>query len=248
MKGLLKSEKLREVLRLAKTENMENISLYIVDDDELQITTAEQLEKQIFMNAILKVYPSLLAVDEASCELYKQICSKNLSELKSAMRELVALLPKHLAELIGDFLGLEDDIPLTYVQIANKHNKGKDYIYPKIREAIEFLLQRETKNMFLNLLGLLELTSDNCMFLCDKDCLDKEFHYIQHLPCSRRIYKALLRNKIYTLEQLAGVSEQQLLKRSGIGKGSISELKTIMSKFGISFLDAKSNEKDIEKE
>lgn len=244
MKGLLKSEKVREALRLAKTNN---ILLYIVDKDELQILNAEQLEKQIFMSALLKVYPSLLAVDEDGSELYQQICSKKLSELKSAMREVVALLPKHLEEQMVDFLGLEDDIPLTYEQIAQKHNKGKNYIYYKIREAIEFLLQHETKNMFLNLLGLLELTPDNCVFLCDKDCFDKEFHYVQHLPCSRRVYKALLRNKIYTLEQLADISEKDLMRHSGIGRESINELKSMMSKLGISFLDAQLDEKDIEK-
>ena len=242
MKEILKSKKLNEILSLAQTKD---IAVYIVENDQFEILNVDKLKKDLFLKRLLEIFPALQPYDLESCDIFNKICATDLTTLKNATKEVINTVPSKKKEIMYDYIGVNQNIPLSYSQIAEKYGLASNYVYQSIfREFCEKLFRREGKNLFLKKLGIIELTEKNCLYLHNVKNLPKNFHYVPHLPISTRALNALMNNNFVILEQLTEKTENELLRLRKIEKRVLEEIKSIMKQHGLFFSDEKiENEK-----
>jgi len=221
MKKILKYRKFREILKLAETNI---IGVYIFENGDFQIFDVEETKKKLFLEKLLSVFPAITTRTN-----FSKVESKSLQELKSAMTEIVSILPERRKMVMIDFLGLADEIPIEKIEIAEKHNITLAKVNELFHYGREDLWQRDSLGKFIKILNLKDLWMQN----------QENPHPISHIPFSTRTYKALKSHGFDSLEQLSSKTEEEVLRIHNFGQKSLTELKSAMSKAGLSFAESK---------
>ncbi len=214
MKEILKSKN-QEIYKLGQSTSTNIIDVYQGGCQENQ-----EIKRAAFFEVMANVYPRLFAQNEDEKSCYDELQSKDLNSLKCSMLKVVKLLPDRKRGFLVEYLGLDENLPMNCKQIANKHNLNWKYVFSAIDEAIVELWNRETAELFLQLLGLSK----------------RKDHYIKHLQLSTRTRNALCRNGIHTLEKLSTFNQLDLLKwKRGFGGECLKEITSVMNDYGFSF-------------